>query len=119
MHKQKQPRDHKVGFWEMIRDVLNNSINKGQFPPVAAAMIFVAMIYRMPPEDVSRLMFEILADLKTGYLIGYAIGIILLMGWFMHVKWQRRIIAHEMRRIGLEKSEVQAVKLAGDITTSE
>lgn len=103
----------------MWRDVFRYSLNKGQFIPALVAFIIAISILKMPSEDVSKLIFEILAKLESGYLIGYAVGIFSLIGWYTHSRWQRRLIAREMQRIGLEKSQLQNEKLNGKIKSSQ
>jgi len=103
----------------MWRDVLIASLNKGQFLIGLVGMIFTIMILKMPSEDVSKLVFEIINDLKDGSLYGYLGGIISIMGWFLHAKGQRRRISKEMERIGREKSKLQSNQLGGDVRSSE
>ena len=109
----------KVNFWGMWLGVFQASLNRGQFLVAMMGFIYVIMILKMPPEDVSKLMFEILAKLERGYLIGYILGIFSSFGWFIHARTQRRIISREMERIGLEKSHLQSNKLDGNIKSSE
>lgn len=102
----------RIGLWTMIRDVLIASLNKGQFPVAVVAGTSVFMIWRMPNEDVSKLVFLILDGLKTWWLTGYVLSALLAILWFKHSKWQRRIIHAEMKRIGDEKTKLQE-KLVG------
>ena len=60
----------KVGFWEFLRDVLIASMNKGQFPAALIAMVVLSAIWRMPPADVSKLMFRFLDVAEEEHLVG-------------------------------------------------
>ena len=108
-----------VTAWEMIRDVLVTSMNKGQFPMAIVAMVMLMIIWKMPPSDVSKLAFDIVAYLKTGYLFGYALAIMTIIGWFIHAKYQRRIAANELRRIAAERTRLQEDKAGKKLKSSE
>jgi hypothetical protein len=108
----------KIGFWHMVRDVLIASMNKGQFPLALFGMILVVLIWSMPPADVSLLVFQVIDDLKRGYLFGYALAAGTASGWFVHAKFQRRVITEEMRRIGNERSSLQKRELGAKVKSS-
>lgn len=92
---------------------------KGQFPLALVAMVFVVMILKMPPQDVSRLMFQLEADISNGKLTGFLLSFLLGGGWFVHARWQRRTITSEVSRIGEEKSKLQGHHLDVKIESSE
>jgi hypothetical protein len=106
-----------ANFWGMLRDVLIAAMGKGQLPVAVAGMVFIIMAIRMPPEDISKLAFQMLSDLKEGYLVGDVLSGIFLISWYIHAKAQRRAIASEIDRIGLEKSRLQKENI-GDIIES-
>lgn len=108
-----------VGFYQMLRDVLIASINKGQFPWAIMAMIVIAVIFRMPPEDVSKLAFRVLDALEHRALLGYAIAFVACAGWFFHSRYQRRIIAGELERMSHQRNRLQAHKLGNKVKSSE
>ena len=105
----KQPA--KIGFWTMVRDVLIASMNKGQFPLAMVGMIVLTIIFKMPAEDVSRLAFQIITDLKAGYLLGYVLSIGSVSGWFIHARWQRRSITVEIDRLSGDRTRTQKQQL--------
>jgi hypothetical protein len=108
-----------VGFYQMLRDVLIASINKGQFPWAILAMIVIAVIFRMPPDDVSKLAFRVLDALERGALLGYALAFFATAGWFFHSRYQRRIITVELNRMSKQRNQLQAHKLGNKIRSSE
>jgi hypothetical protein len=97
----------------MLRDVFIASINKGQFPLAIAGGLAALLILKMPPEDVSRLVFRIFEGLKHGWLAGYVISALSLGGWFFHARFQRRIINDEMTRISNERNKSQSKAMGG------
>lgn len=103
----------------MMRDVLVASINKGQFPWAILAMIVISMIWRMPPEDVSKLAFHVLQALEQRTILGYAISFILAIGWFFHSRYQRRIITGELDRVANQRNRLQAQTLGNRVKSSE
>ncbi len=118
MAGKRKPQQQAVGFWQMVRDVLIASMNKGQFPPALVGMIALAMIVKMPAGDVTKLAFEILNDLKAGYLFGYAGFAASITGWSIHVRWQRREITAEMKRIADARTRAQRKQLGDEVRSS-
>jgi hypothetical protein len=109
----------KVGFWQFLRDVLIASMNKGQFPAALIAMVVLSMIWRMPPEDVSKLMFRLLDVSEQKRLLGYSVSLVLLFGWSFHARYQRKLITQEIQRISKERNQLQARELGKKIKSSE
>ena len=118
MAKKQRSNSLKIGFWTMMRDVLVASMNKGQFPLALVGFIFIIMILKMPSEDVSKLMFAILDGVSAGYYLGYLLSFILLSSWFIHTRWQRRIITSEMARVTEERNRLQSDQVDGTIQSS-
>jgi len=112
-------RPQKVGIAQSVRDVLIASMNKGQFPLALLALITLAVLYKMPGEDVSRLVFTYATDLANNGIIGYVLFGITALSWFVHAKWQRRKINREMARMGREKTKWQEIALGKKLETSE
>lgn len=97
----------KIGFWTMVRDVLIASMSKGQFPVALCAIIVIIVILRIPEETVAELAKSTFEKFVSGYLFGYGAAVFLGFGWFFHVRFQRRIMTHEVTRISEEKTELQ------------
>ncbi|WP_129781447.1 hypothetical protein [Peristeroidobacter soli] len=81
-----------------FRDILIASINKGQFPLAIFWLIAMSLIWRIPPEDVSRLVFRIVDGLERWALLGYLLALVVTGGWFVHVRSLRRVISLELSR---------------------
>lgn len=114
-----QRKNENIGFWTMVRDVVIASMNKGQLPLFLVAIIFSFMIYKMPGEDVSKLVFMTFEKIADYSILGYLLAGGAITAWLIHVKLQRKIIAREMKRIGLEKSKLQEAMLGKRIKSSE
>jgi len=87
-------KTHPVGVtWaQAVRDVLVASINKGQFLVAIVGIIFLVIVVKMPEKDVSKLAFEIVEDLKTLHLLGYALFVVTLGFWYLHAQLMRRVL---------------------------
>jgi hypothetical protein len=109
----------KVGFWEFLRDVLIASMNKGQFPAALIAIVVLSMIWRMPPGDLSKLIFRFLDVAEEERLVGYVVSVASLLGWFFHARYQRKLITQEMQRISGERNQLQARELGKRVKSSE
>jgi len=108
-----------VNFWQMVRDVFVASINKGQFPIAIAGAIVLIIIWKMPPQDVSKLAFEILGTVASSSGIGYLFAVLFGCGWSVHAKWQRRNCELELKRVADERNHWQSKTLEIDIESSE
>lgn len=94
-----------------FRDIFVASINKGQFPLAILGLIVMSLIWKMPPEDVSKLVFRIVDGVERGALLGYLLALISIVGWYFHAKYQRRVISAELERVATERNVLQTKKL--------
>lgn len=70
-------------------------------------LVAMSLIWRMPPEDVSELVFRIVDGLERGVLLGYGLALIAVGGWFVHARYQRRVISMELSRsLGSQRIKV-------------
>ena len=94
-------------------------MNKGQLPPLLLTLVILSLIWRMPPADVTKLVFELTDGAKNGWLLGYVAAGISLLSWHFHARYQRRLIAGEMRRLANERSVLQSHGLGRKLKSSE
>ena len=104
-------RSNDIGLAQAVRDVLVASINKGQFPLAVVGGIIALLIFKMPPDDVSRLVFDVLDMLHRWGLVGYIASFLGFGGWFFHAKWQRRMFSGEMQRISETRTTAQGLSM--------
>lgn len=103
----KRPSHGSVTWAQAIRDMIVTSMNRGQLPILGALGLAGLLIFRMPEDDISTLVFEILSSLKTGELWAYVAEFFTLGAWFAHAKIMRKMFSKEAERIGVEKSKIQ------------
>ena len=108
-----------INAWAMIRDVLVASISKGQLPIAIIGLILIILCVKIPSEQAGKLLFEILDLLVKGRLLGYSLLVVVVFGWFVHIKLQRRTFTHEISRVSDEKTELQKKLLPTNIESSE
>ena len=94
-------------------------MSKGQFPLAIAGLIVIVMILKMPGDQVSQLMFTIIEKLERGHLLGYALFVATVVGWFFHARHQRRIIDAEVTRLSNERTRLQRAHLGARVESSE
>jgi len=112
-HGSTRPKPRTGVTWaQAARDVFIAAINKGQLPILGIILIVLLVVWRMPPDDLVHLTNEVVNDLASRELLGYAISLIFCIGWYFHARWMRRDFSQEYERIGREKSEAQS-KAAG------
>ncbi len=106
-------------FAQAVRDVLIASMRYAQFPFAMLGLLAGIIIWRMPPDDLSKLLFRLIEDFENGSLLGYALFGLAIIGWFYTVRRQRKLIASEMDRIGEQKSKLQEQLLGNKIQSSK
>ncbi|MFY3630859.1 hypothetical protein ACOTFH_29865 [Achromobacter xylosoxidans] len=99
---------NRVTWAQAVRDMVTSAINKGQLPLFGLLFVVVCLIFKMPPEDVSKLVFAIFEALKAGDLVGYVIAVVLGGCWYGHARLMRKQYSAEYERIGKEKTSLQS-----------
>jgi len=90
-------------YAQALRDVLVASINKGQFPIAILGMVILTVLFRMPAERVGELAVELLRQLLAGWLLGYVLFGVTLMGWFVHAKKIRTEYLQQLNALQAEE----------------
>lgn len=111
MPKGPNPPNLRPNMWGAIMTMVVAAIDKGQLPLVLIAAVLIVLIYRMPTSDVAPFARYLLDVLERGHIIGYIIGMVALIGWFIHSRWLRKSISSEFGKIADERDHYQ--KLAG------
>lgn len=98
----------RVGPFEFLRDVLSQAIDKGQFPSALAAIILLAVIWKISATDLGYLLGRVVDFAGRRSSLGYWMAIVSLFGWRLHVRHKNRMIAElRVRRlIMVVKNEV-------------
>ena len=109
----------RVGAFQMMRDVLIASINKGQFPVAFLGFIIMVVILKMPGQDVSTLVFRLLDASERKWAIGYVTAVLLALCWYFHASYQRKFFTREMQRLSRERTALQERMLGKQIRSSE
>lgn len=108
----------RVGFSQMLRDVLVASLNRGQFPVALMGLILVIALVRISPADLSRLIFRILDVAEAHQYGGWALSVVISLAWTHQSKRQRREITAEMGRLSEQRNWLQQIALNGRIKSS-
>jgi hypothetical protein len=115
----KQQSAPKVGFWQMVRDVLVASLNKGQFPLACCFVLAIVISVRMPEGDLSKLAWRLLDDLESGKVLGYALFVLALLGWYGHSRFLRKMASDEMNRVTRERNRLQEKAIGQPLESSD
>lgn len=103
---------------QMFRDVLIASMNKGQLPLIIVLFVVILTVWKMPSEDVSKLVFFTVDQLINGMLFGYFLFSATLIGWFFHARWQRKRLTSEIERVSMERTKIQEQNLGNQVKSS-
>ena len=74
-------------------------------------LLLLTLIVKMPPEDVSKLVFRLVDGVERGSLLGYLLSLLFLAGWYVHARYQRRVITAEIERMAAERNTLQSKNL--------
>ena len=108
-----------VTWAQAVRDVLITSITKGQLPLVIVGLIVLSLIWRMPEPEVGTLVKRLMDGLENFSLVGYLLFLGALIAWYLHSRYQRRVITTEMERLSDERNRLQEKNLGGHLRSSE
>ena len=109
---------NRITFFQMLRDILVASLVRGQFPMAVMGMIAIIAVCRMPPEDLSRLIFRLLHASEAGEYGGYLLAIVIALSWAVHVRRLRDEMAREIKRLNEERDRLQQMVHKIDIKSS-
>ena len=101
-----------VTWAQAFRDIIIASMNRGQLPILGMVGIVFLLVWKMPDEKASQLVFDLYGKLMEMEMWAYMLLAVTLVGWYSHAKIMRREFSREYRRIGQEKSDLQS-KAAG------
>jgi len=102
-----------IGFFRMLRDVLVAQINKGQYPLLIMGFVSSEIVWKLPPDDVSRIVLRLLDAAELERWGGYGLSLMIAFAWFFHSRYQMRLMAGEVARAGDQKTRVQERMLGG------
>ena len=114
-------KNHPQGVtWpQAARDVLTASMTKGQLPLVIVGCILLSLIWRMSESKVDSTVDALLDGLNHFWLMGYLFFLCALLGWYFHLKHQRRLFTTEMNRVTDERNKLQEHKLGNRLQSSD
>ncbi|MDE3983536.1 hypothetical protein NUS48_12090, partial [Glaesserella parasuis] len=98
-----QQQNSKVTWAQAVRDVLNTAMNRGQLPLLFILLCCFLVLYRLPEEQLSLLVFKIMQGLKDGYLVGYALVVVILVIWY----WDSRRIRRKYAELSTQYTKLQ------------
>jgi hypothetical protein len=103
----KNPPNRNSNWAGAFRDVLVASLNKGQFPIAFALVIFGIIFWRMPEQELSKFLFNIMDRFENNYVLGWFFFIAALFGWYFHNRYVVKVHSVEMDRVVSEKTDLQ------------
>ncbi len=98
-----QQQNNKVTWAQAVRDVLNTAMNRGQLPLLFILLCCFLVLYRLPQEELSHLVFKIFQGLKDGHLIGYVLAVLILIIWY----WDGRKIRRKYAELSIQYQKLQ------------
>ena len=104
-------QNYKVTWAETARDVLISAMDKGQLPILFLMTIFLVLISKMKDDDINLLMIDFINSLKNGSILGYVLFIGVVIAWYFSIKNLKSLHLEECKRVGLEKTALQAREL--------
>ncbi len=103
----------------MIQNIIIESISKGVFFGACIFIIVLIMLVKMPNADVSTLVFKIFRGFANYYYWGYIACILVIIGWYLHIRWLIDRNVAEMDRLVEERNSLQKKFLDSNFTGSD
>lgn len=116
--KHNTTEDRQINIWAFFRDTLIASMNKGQLPLMGVMLIILVLVLKLNTEESASILNKMIDLLVKGRIAGYALLGITLVGWFVHIKVQRRIFHNEIDRLSEERTKLQEKLEPGSTETS-
>lgn len=98
---------HKVTWAQAFRDVLVAAMNRGQLLMLLAGGGVTLAIYKVPSEEMSQLIRDVLSSAQSMSILSYIVNVILVLLLFYQGKKFRRMHSEEFKRVGTEKQKAQ------------
>jgi hypothetical protein len=103
-------KNHRQVTWaEATRDVLVNSMTKGQLPLLGVIGVVLLMLWKTPTTYFPQLWEKVLSGLVSWWLWGYIVAIVELLVLIFGARLFRSVVAKELRRVGQEKTKLQNI----------
>jgi len=103
----KSKPQYKVTWAEAFRDIVRDSMDRGQLPILFLFSTVFALIWKLDSKDSLALLSSIGTQLVNWYVYGYILFFISLVGWYVTAKMLRKMHFEECDRVGREKSDLQ------------
>ncbi len=117
-HNNKGNSYYRPNFWGMMRDVLIQSLNKGQFLIGLVGFIIMILVLKMSQDQVDKMMMELVQMFKSLYYFGWFLAIVCIFGWYLTSKKLRKIQSQEVTRMAKEKNALQELAINKSLSTS-
>ncbi|MGF1840978.1 hypothetical protein [Vibrio atlanticus] len=96
-----------VTWAQAFRDIIIKAIDRGQLMPVLCFLVILALVFKMPEEQVYEFGMNILSGFKDWSLVGWFCTVVVISLWAGHAQVMRRKHSTEYKRMGQEKSKAQ------------
>src|ERR1035437_8034488 len=97
----------KFTWAQMLRDVLIESMRRGQLPILAVVGMILLFLWKTP-SDYYTTLWEKIFELKGSIICGsLSLNVILVLGWYFNAKGLRKRFKDENMRIIEERNALQ------------
>lgn len=119
MNEYKKEEKTKINLPAMVRDIAIHAISRGQIIPVAMFLMVIVVIFRLPPETLGEIVKDLISKALHYSALGYSFSIIIMLSWYIHMKYLNKIHEQEINRIAEERTRLQEKLTPGDIQSSK
>lgn len=97
--KDNQPNKYRPNFWGMWQNILIAALQKGQFLIGLSGLIIIVSLLKMKPEDIANIYKELFGILKSFYLVGWLLTLLVVILWYIFAKKASKIHAGQINKL--------------------
>jgi glucan phosphoethanolaminetransferase (alkaline phosphatase superfamily) len=95
-------------MWQALRDVLIESMRKGQLPAMCTALLIALFLYKTPADYYPQLWERFFKSRNLILITSLVLNLLLMFGWYINAKHLRRMFKEETERIINERNDLQS-----------
>lgn len=95
-----------MGLFELLRDVLGDSFDYGQFSSACITIILLFVIWRLSPSGLAQVLIRLIDFAERRSSIGYCLALISVIACWLHTGYKSQVEARIKRRTAMDLEDI-------------